>query len=582
MSAVSLILRNRYRIVDNHLRNIGRHVFFHLALGLGILAVIWGGGMWAFSWTFDFLSEQEPFGPPLIHRLMNMVLMAFFSMLIFSNLIVTLSTTYVSREVAYFMSLPLGMGEVFWSKLVESTIYSSWAFALLSLPAFIAYGEVLEAGWTFYPALVLLLAPFIAIPAVLGSIVTMLISAYVSARRARTLAVVLGAVSVGITVLLMRVMGGRAIGAGQTLDQEFSQLMSMMSFGAAPVLPNVWLVRAMKAAAAEQWGDYLYWWAMLASTALAMVTLCAWLIGPLYYRGWALARDSGSAGRVGERGSIFDRFDRLLRPLPDGARSNERAGSSLRRTAVIARALIGKDLRVFWRDPVQWSQLLILFGLLFIYMANIRGYVPVDSARGLWQIWQSRLSFINMGAVCFILSILTTRFVYPMLSLEGKEFWVIGLAPIKRSTLVWEKYWLCWTSATLMAEVVMVCSCFALRVDAVMFVMSAVTVLTLSFGLTSLAVGLGAMTPNFDEDNPARIANGLGGTMNVILSMFYIGATLGLEGVLYLRYMVGRELDLGQWDAYAFSCAASLIVLHTFVIVTPMWLGLRRWREMEF
>ena len=38
------------------------------------------------------------------------------------------------------------------------------------------------------------------------------------------------------------------------------------------------------------------------------------------------------------------------------------------------RLLIVKDLRLFRRDPVQWSQFLIFFGLLVLYFLNIRRF----------------------------------------------------------------------------------------------------------------------------------------------------------------------------------------------------------------
>ena len=38
------------------------------------------------------------------------------------------------------------------------------------------------------------------------------------------------------------------------------------------------------------------------------------------------------------------------------------------------RMLIVKDLRVFRRDPVQWSQFVIFFGLLALYFLNIRRF----------------------------------------------------------------------------------------------------------------------------------------------------------------------------------------------------------------
>ena len=242
-----------------------------------------------------------------------------------------------------------------------------------------------------------------------------------------------------------------------------------------------------------------------------------------------------------------------------------------------------KDIKTFWRDPAQWSQLIILFGLLFIYIANLRSaYFQTVTVRAFLPFWKTIISFFNMAVTCFILSILTTRFVYPMLSLEGKQYWIIGLAPVDRSRVVWEKYGLCWAASLVMTEILMVFSSWILRVSESMVVLSTVTVFFMSFGLTSLSVGLGAATPNFKEDNPARIANGLGGTLNVILSLIYIGAAIAV-GIYPSFLTITGRMPEGRGAIYLFAgCVLVAAVLHSVAIYVPMRIGLKRWREMEF
>ena len=92
------------------------------------------------------------------------------------------------------------------------------------------------------------------------------------------------------------------------------------------------------------------------------------------------------------------------------------------------RLLILKDLRTFRRDPAQWSQFLIFFGLLAFYFLNIRrlGY-DVQS-----PYWRNLVSFLNLAVTALILSTFTSRFIFPLLSLEGRNFWVLGLLPLRR------------------------------------------------------------------------------------------------------------------------------------------------------
>lgn len=571
MSTIALLLQVKYRIANNALAGIRSHLWIHLAVGLGLIFVLIGGGTTFFYVLFDFLMRQEVFGVPLMDRLVGLVFLAFFSMLMFSNLIITLSTTYISREVEFLMSQPIAHRQVFNLKLVESIVYSSWAFAILSFPLFVSFGITRQVGWHFYPLALGLVLPFLVIPATLGAIMTMLVAAYLPARRTRTLCMVLAVISVGIMVVIAKMMGiGRLLATAEA--DEFLRVMGFLNVGTIPLLPNFWLTSGLSAIGPPprdpiRFAEYFYWLAMLASTAAFLLQVCHWLVPRLYYRGWCLSRESSSSGDVG-RGptSPFHYLDRLLMILPGPLR-----------------ALVSKDVKTFWRDPAQWTQLIILFGLLIIYVANLRSTAGYSQTfEYLVAKWRALISFFNLGATCFILSILTTRFVYPLLSLEGKQFWIIGLAPIRRSKIVWEKYWLCFFASLAISETVMILSNYVLDVSTFMKWLSVLTVLVMAFGLTSLSVGLGALTPNFKEDNPARIANGLGGTLNVILSLIYIGLTIAFLMIPTYLHSIEAWDSFARWRRWAIPYFALGLLLQGVTIVLPMWLGLRRWARMEF
>ncbi len=563
---LGVILRTKYTILNNHIGDIRHHLLIHLVVGLGVLTILVGGGLVFFYWLFSTLLDFEPFGSVLMDRLTGLVFLAFFAMLLFSNLVITLSTTYISREIDFYMHQPITYSVTFAVKLVESIVYASWAFVVLAFPLFVAYGTARDVGWPFYPLMALLVIPFLVIPAGLGALITMIVSAFLPARRSRSLTVLFGVALCLLSLLFVRLIGGRTmILSGGSEGFEFSELLNFLDVGTAPWLPSLWLRMGMAAAADGAWGTFLRWWLMLLSTALMSLQICFWLIPALYHRGWCLTRETATGSTPGAARHLFAAIDRALGWLP-----------------VSTRTFLSKDMRTFWRDPAQWSQLIMLLGLLAIYIVNIRNAANQSATINLFITdFKNVIAFFNLGATCFILSILTTRFVYPMLSLEGKQFWIVGLAPLRREAVVWEKYWVCLIAAVLVCEPLMLLSCTILGITGPMMLLSCATVLVMAFGLTSLAVGLGALTPNFQEDNPARIANGLGGTLNVILSLVYIAA------VTLLMFIPARLADLGQleavnWSRWALPHLALLIAINLAVITVPMWLGLRRWRTMEF
>jgi ABC-2 type transport system permease protein len=108
------------------------------------------------------------------------------------------------------------------------------------------------------------------------------------------------------------------------------------------------------------------------------------------------------------------------------------------------------------------------------------------------------------------------------------------------------------------------------------------TVTVMTFGLSSLSVGIGALLPNFREDNPARIANGLGGTANAMLSLSYIGLSVALILVPMNFWSSGNWDTVGWWVAWRTPYLALFGLFQLSVVVVPMLLGLRHWSRLEF
>jgi ABC-2 type transport system permease protein len=109
---------------------------------------------------------------------------------------------------------------------------------------------------------------------------------------------------------------------------------------------------------------------------------------------------------------------------------------------------------------------------------------------------------------------------------------------------------------------------------------SGLAMLVMSTGLTSLSVGLGAILPDFKEDNPARIANGIGGTMNVMLSLAYIGFSLLL--LIAPTILLGSKTFGEAMQRFLPLYGAFVVLVQAFLIWLPMRIGLRRWENMEF
>jgi ABC-2 type transport system permease protein len=236
-------------------------------------------------------------------------------------------------------------------------------------------------------------------------------------------------------------------------------------------------------------------------------------------------------------------------------------------------ALLLKDVRVFWRDTTQWGQTLVLFGLLGVYIVNLRHF----SQQLTNPFWVFLVSYLNLGACALNLATLTTRFVYPQFSLEGKRLWIVGLAPLGLSRVLLTKFALATTLslATTVSLMLLSCRMLALPGPRTLYLTGAVVIMT--FALNGLAVGLGALYPNFKEDNPSRIVSGFGGTFCLVISFLYIVGSVVLLAAAspWTRFggHGGLVVPLG---------AAAFLALSGAVGGLPLRLGLRRLAHFEY
>src|SRR5262249_49029862 len=161
-------------------------------------------------------------------------------------------------------------------------------------------------------------------------------------------------------------------------------------------------------------------------------------------------------------------------------------------------------------------------GLMVLYFTNIRRMFPGELE---WS-FQNYISLLNLSAIALLLCTYTGRFVYPLLSLEGRKFWILGLLPLDREQLLWGKFAFATTMTLGIAEALALVSDVMLGMPWTAVLVHSLTVLVLAAGLSGLSVGLGACMPNFRETDPSKIAVGFGGTLNLVVGLTYLLAVL--------------------------------------------------------
>ena len=386
-------------------------------------------------------------------RLLSVFALALFVLLIFSNVLIAYSTLYRSEEVAYLVHSPISVATFFLGRFYECVTFSSWASAFLGSPMMLAYGFETGAPPVFYLALLAFYIPFVTIPAALGAIVA-IVAVRLLARWRRGLWLALAGL---VTFALFGFFRGELAVPRFAETPSLQAVIATLGPAQSPFLPSTWAARGVLGAADGVTGGCLFHLLLLLSNALFLVWLATLAAERWFRAGWYSLADGDGRSRT-RRGGILGHLDALLRPLPQPTRS-----------------LVAKDLKLFWRDPAQWSQFVLFFGIMALYVANLRGAASFAGQES-WRAWGTLL---NLGAAMLILASLTTRFIYPLISLEGRRFWILGLSPVTLRQIMWQKFWLSVGSTSVFTVGLAVLSAIKLDLDRTAFSLSIAGIETL-------------------------------------------------------------------------------------------------------
>jgi ABC-2 type transport system permease protein len=337
-----------------------------------------------------------------------------------------------------------------------------------------------------------------------------------------------------------------------------------METPASPFLPSSWSADILAGTLFNRPVDQGFFYALLASYALFLPLATSWVSGAVYLSGWSKAQES----RQGRRNLnwLDGTLEWMTRPFP-----------------TVLQAIILKDVKTFLRDTTQWSQLFLLVALVVVYLYNFK-VLPLDRSPIPTATLKTVVSFVNLALSGFVLSAVAIRFAFPAVSLEGKAFWILQTSPISLRSLLWSKFWLNFVPLLLLGELLVFLSNLLLRVPSWMMAISLVTVFMMTFGISAIGVGVGALYPKFNFDSAAEIPTSFGGAVCMILSIAFIGVAVMIEAwPIYLLAM--EDLNPGRLKVpplWVLAPSLAAVAGLTFVaVVVPLRLGLKRLEQLK-
>ncbi|MEI6807201.1 MAG: hypothetical protein WCN95_00625 [bacterium] len=516
-------------------------VFFVTGLEVGLFILFLSG--------FEFLGRMGPIGSMLVGNLLSLFFLGLGTMLALSSMLTSYATIYRSRDIPFLLVRPYSISEIVVLKFLESCLLSSWAFFFVVVPFISAYAwsqhlSLLFALWTL-----LFSIPFVVLCSGIGALVAMLFVRW--SPRGNLLRYLVVMVFVAIAIATAITVRDTKHADNPNMFILSSQLIPGLHLAASPLLPSWWTAEGITSFGRGAWNRGLFLLTFLTANAL-MLTMLVELVGKwTFFNGWQ--KVIGAAGRVVIRKPLLELAERGLFFL-----------------AHDVRAIIMKDARTFLRDPMQWSQFLIFFGLLGFYFSSLRTFRYDEQLPQ----WRTAIAFLNIFSVSTVLCSLASRFVYPQVSLEGQSFWILGLSPTSMGRILLTKFGIALAGMLVISVSLMFLSTHMLRLSADMQLSAIALAFCLSIAVSGMSTGIGAVFLDLKERNPAAIVSGFGGTLNLVMSLgFMLLTEIPFASLFSLR--VWEKIDAHHFHNGIILAYAWLFALTALASVVPLVLGRR-------
>ncbi|MCX7994880.1 MAG: hypothetical protein N3A65_03785 [candidate division WOR-3 bacterium] len=551
MKPFFLLFSTRLRLLFKYLtpseHKLPRVTFFIIMLGFI------SGGYYIFFRIFKYLNTVEIIGPAVMSRTIEMIFFVFFIMLLFSNIISSFSTFYNNQELHFLFSLPVLPTTIYLSKLFESALYSSWATFALTIPLIFAYGIANHARFIFYPVTFFSFLIFLLIPAALSTILIFMFIYLFPKLKPRNIVFVSILFIMSLIFLYIKIGNPDLLRIFETEnEQELLTFAANLTTVGGLYIPSTWLSNIFKNFLAPDRTGYLYI-LLLLSTAFSCVLVSYIVAESVYHKSFLLVAEQG--GKENKKKSLLASFQK--NPV---------------------KTFLTKDIILFIREPVQWVQLSIFIILLIIYIISLRR-TPIYFG---FSLWRTIIAFANFAYVSFVIATLGVRFIFPAVSLERKGIWIIASSPFSLQKMFFTKYLFYAVLAVVIMECLLFVANIFIRTEPVIFRFSLIVGFFVALSLISINLGMGCIFPQFNEDNPSKIASGSGGIIAALTSIAFIGTVIVIFSAPVHNYLLSSYFNRPLNLKIIITAFIIFGILSFMAIYLPVRYGLRSLKKRDF
>lgn len=479
-----------------------------------------------------FLLTEIKIGMFLLHEFLSIVLFIFFIAINVGNILVSYSTLYKSNEVCFLITKPLKPSKVFTLKFLDNFFYSSSTLLFILLSVLAGYASYFNLRIEYLSVLILFnFLPFMLSAGSLGAIILMIFIKLASIFNLRK--VIYGLAISYITIIFIFFKINSPVALVNTVmsyyplidkDKYLGELISPF----IKHLPNNWLSEAA------------YWLTnnninnavplIILQLGFSMLLFsCAIFIGnKWYFKTWLMnLKITAENTELRKNKTSFFSFQ----------------NSSF--LSIQSDSIIKKDFWLFVREPAQWIHFVVLLFLIMIFIPSVAGIKYI----GLGNFYLQTSIYLAVFLFNLLLiSTLSLRFVFPLISLEGETFWKLKSAPLSPVKILNNKI-------NFYGSIILIISLFLsyftnYRFEVLIELMALIINLIAVSTIFVINIGMGGLFVNYKEKNSIRLSSSQGASITFLLNLVYI---LFIVMLLYfpmsnyfLSIMLNRKFDLMQ------------------------------------
>jgi ABC-2 type transport system permease protein len=528
------------RITLSKLRPFNAATITRTAIVCALFAAFLYGDFALFRRLFAALAKIEQATPffalGLLRNLLALVFLAAVVMLFSSAMTAAIGAFFSDLDLDTFHTAPLSKTRIVVSRWAKTFAQSATMVYLFIAPMFVAFAQRYHTPMRFYPIALINLALLLAIPVTLGALVIVVLVRFFPIQRVSQIVATIAIIVLTVGVIAFRMSRPERLFASINTD-DVTRVLRTVELPSLDRYPGTALADSMVAMADGRPASVLP--PKIAVTAFALFGALILIARRIYFPAFVRARESMAPTALGAAG-LTNFVDRILTPFSPPTR-----------------AMIGKEVRTLTRDVAQWSQLFLFVALLFLYLYNIRMLPLGGDARA------TIVAYANLGMAGFIVAAICLRFAYPSISYEGRAFWMLQSAPVSYRRLLLVKVLVYGAPLTILSILLTTFADVLLDANRIVWTFTLIGASMLGVTLVSMGVGLGALAPDFNAENPLQVGLSLGGFAYMGAALAYVGAMMMLMTKPVTRYFFSRFFGLEHH-----ALAADLIPLVTAVTLS--------------